>query len=255
MKKREFIVQDLLSKIYQEEFIEGKLPNQKRTCQKLWRFPLYDSTSNQNLEEIGIVLVVQGSGIFIHEKWVKNPMIFNSLTRTPYDRIHSKMISLSKAPATPDEQKIFQLADNEEVWTFERVRIVNYKIEQLETSKLPVGLFPNVTQEVVEHSIQRYVESCGYRISHYISSYTPIATSMAQSAILLCKRGPQRCKSRIGQFLEDGRVYEFSNIVAIDYAVTLYSTFRSRNPSFTHRLIGRGRATNFLDDKSKNSEL
>ena len=26
MKKREFIVQDLLSKIYQEEFIEGKLP-------------------------------------------------------------------------------------------------------------------------------------------------------------------------------------------------------------------------------------
>lgn len=29
MKKREFIVQDLLSKIYQEEFKEGKLPNQR----------------------------------------------------------------------------------------------------------------------------------------------------------------------------------------------------------------------------------
>ena len=28
-EKREFIVQDLLSKIYQEEFIEGKLPNQR----------------------------------------------------------------------------------------------------------------------------------------------------------------------------------------------------------------------------------
>ena len=135
------------------------------------------------------------------------------------------MISLSKAPATPDEQKIFQLADNEEVWTFERVRIVNYKIEQLETSKLPVGLFPNVTQEVVEHSIQRYVESCGYRISHYISSYTPIATSMAQSAILLCKRGTPAMQITNRAILEDGRVYEFSNIVAIDYAVTYIRPF------------------------------
>lgn len=225
MKKREFIVQDLLSKIYQEEFIEGKLPNQRELARNygVSRFTIQQAI--KNLEEIGIVRVVQGSGIFIHEKWVKNPMIFNSLTRTPYDRIHSKMISLRKAPATPDEQKIFQLADNEEVWTFERVRIVNYKIEQLETSKLPVGLFPNVTQEVVEHSIQRYVESCGYRISHYISSYTPIATSMAQSAILLCKRGTPAMQITNRAILEDGRVYEFSNIVAIDYAVTYIRPF------------------------------
>ena len=67
-----------------------------------------------------------------------------------------------------DEQQIFQIGPDEEVWTFERVRIVNYKIEQLETSKLPVSLFPELTQEIVEHSIQRYVESCGYRISHHI---------------------------------------------------------------------------------------
>ena len=33
MKKREFIVQDLLSKIYQEEFSAGKLPNQRTLAQ------------------------------------------------------------------------------------------------------------------------------------------------------------------------------------------------------------------------------
>ena len=127
MKKREFIVQDLLSKIYQEEFSAGKLPNQRTLAQTygVSRFTIQQAI--KNLEEIGIVKVVQGSGIFIHEKWVKNPMIFNSLTRTPYDRIHSKMISLNKAAATLDEQQIFQIGPDEEVWTFERVRIVNYK--------------------------------------------------------------------------------------------------------------------------------
>ena len=152
-------------------------------------------------------------------------MIFNSLTRTPYDRIHSKMISLNKAVATLDEQQIFQIGPDEEVWTFERVRIVNYKIEQLETSKLPVSLFPELTQEIVEHSIQRYVESCGYRISHYITSYTPITTSTAQSCILLCKRGTPAMQISNRAILEDGRVYEFSNIVAIDYAVTYIRPF------------------------------
>jgi hypothetical protein len=47
MKKREFIVQDLLSKIYQEEFKEGKLPNQRELSKKLWGFPLYDPASDQ----------------------------------------------------------------------------------------------------------------------------------------------------------------------------------------------------------------
>ena len=81
------------------------------------------------------------------------------------------MIDLKKGPATLDEQKIFQLPDGEEIWTFERIRIVNYKIEQLEISKLPVAMFPDLSKEVVEHSIQNYVEQKGFRISHYITSY------------------------------------------------------------------------------------
>lgn len=225
MKKREFIIQDLLSKIYQEEFPKGKLPNQRALAELygVSRFTIQQAV--KNLEEIGIVRVVQGSGIFVHEKWVKNPMIFNSLTRTPYDRISSKMISLTKEPATQDEQKIFQINEQEEVWTFERIRIVNYKIEQLEISKLPVSLFPFIDQEVVEHSIQKYVENHGYRISHYITSYAPIATSMAQSKILLCKRGTPAMQITNRAILDDGRVFEYSNIIAIDYAVTYIRPF------------------------------
>ena len=53
MKKREFIIQDLLSKIYQEQYPDGKLPNQ-RALAKLYgvsRFTIQQAI--KNLEEIG----------------------------------------------------------------------------------------------------------------------------------------------------------------------------------------------------------
>lgn len=229
MKKREFIIQDLLSKIYQKEFINGKLPIQRKLAEMygVSRFTIQQAVND--LAEIGIVRVVQGSGIFIHEKWVKNPMIFNSLTKTPYNRIRSKMLQLSKSPATMDEQKIFQINALEEVWTFERVRIVDYKIEQLEISKLPVKLFPNLSQEIVEHSIQKYVENQGYLISHYITSYAPVTISREQAEILLCKKGTPAMQITNRGILENGQVFEYSNILAIDYAVTYIRPFDREN--------------------------
>ncbi|MGM0124460.1 hypothetical protein IGI37_001838 [Enterococcus sp. AZ194] len=225
MKKREFIVQDLLSKIYQEEFAEGKLPNQRNlaTTYGVSRFTIQQAI--KSLEEIGIVRVVQGSGIFVHEKWVKNPLIFNSLTRTPYDRIESRVLKLEKRAADYEERRLFQLDENEEVWHFERIRIVNYKIEQLENSILPVKLFPVITKEVVEHSIQRFVEKQGYKISHYISNYTPVNLTKGQSEVLMSKRGTPAMQIKNRALLEDGRVFEYSDILAIDYSVTYIRPF------------------------------
>ncbi|HBY89482.1 MAG TPA: hypothetical protein DEO37_03460 [Aerococcaceae bacterium] len=68
MNKREFIVQDILSKIYQEEYDGGKLPNQ-RELSKLYDVSRYTiQKAIKILEEIGIVKVIQGSGIYIHEE-------------------------------------------------------------------------------------------------------------------------------------------------------------------------------------------
>lgn len=225
MKKREFIVQDLLSKIYQEEFVKGKLPDQRSLAleYQVSRFTIQQAI--KELEEIGIVRVVQGSGIFIHEKWVKNPLIFNSLTRTPYDRIESKVLKLEERLANREEQQLFQLTEGETVWHFERLRIVNYKIEQLESSLMPVKLFPNLTKAVVEHSIQHYVEKEGYRISHYISNYTPVTLSKIQSELLRVKRGAPAMQIKNRALLDDGRIFEYSEIIAIDYSVTYIRPF------------------------------
>lgn len=75
------------------------------------------------LEDIGIVKSVQGSGMFIQKQFQLSPLIFNTLTRTPYDRISSKAIYLEKKKSTLEKEQIFQLNNSEDIWTFERVRI------------------------------------------------------------------------------------------------------------------------------------
>jgi hypothetical protein len=47
MKKREFIVQDLLSKIYQEEFKEGEAAESKKAGGHLRSLSLYDPAGGE----------------------------------------------------------------------------------------------------------------------------------------------------------------------------------------------------------------
>lgn len=225
LKKSEFIVQDLLSKIYQESFINGKLPSQRELA-KIYEVSRYTIQSVVKiLEDIGIVEVRHGSGIYVRTGWVKNPLIFNSLTRTPYERITSKMLSLNRRLANKEEQRIFQIDTEAEVWEFERVRIVNYKIEQLEKSKMPVTLFPELTKEIIEHSIQDYVEKSGYRISHFITSYNSVSVGKELAEKLVCRKGTPAMEIINRSLLEDGKVYEYSEIISIDYAVTYIRPF------------------------------
>lgn len=225
MRKRDFIVQDLISKIYQTQFKDGKLPNQRKLAEiyQVSRYTIQEAINT--LSEIGIIKAVQGSGMYIREELQYNSLIFNSLTRTPYKRISSKLISISKNQATPEEEQIFQLKEPEEVWTFVRLRIVDYAIEQIEKSKMLVSMFPDLSQEVIEDSIQKYVQRSGYNISHYITSYTPMLVNQEESQLLMCKRGTPAMRISNRCVLDDGRIYEYSELTAIDYTCTYIIPF------------------------------
>jgi len=220
MTKKEFIIQDLLCKIYQDQFSDGKLPNQRKLAEMygVSRFTIQQSIDV--MEEMGVLDVIQGSGIYIRKKWKKNPMIFNSLSRTPYERIESKMLKLEKMKATQEERQIFQLGEDEAVWYFERLRLVDFKIQQFEVSKLPVSLFPNLTKEIVEGSIQNFVADSGYRISHYMTSYRPIVIDKKQMDLFMCKKGTPAMLIQNRGLLEDGRIFQYSEVTSIDYSVS-----------------------------------
>ena len=229
MKKREFVVQDLLSKIYQDHYTDGKLPTQRSLAKQyeVSRYTIQEAVNS--LSDIGAIEVVQGSGMFIRKDAKKNPLIYNSLTRNSYDRITSKIIYFEKQPAIEEDRQIFELDEEQDVWNFQRIRIVNYTITQIETSKLPVSLFPDFTSSIAEDSIQKYVQQSKYAISHYITSYTPILTTREQSELLLCKKGTPAMKIVNRGILKDGQVYEYSEVIAIDYTCTYIVPFNKES--------------------------
>lgn len=225
MKKREFVVQDILSKIYQEHYKEGKLPDQRKLAEQydVSRYTIQEAI--KILKDIGVIQVIQGSGMFIRQDAKQNPLIYNSVNQNPYGRITSKVLVFKKQPASEEDRQIFELEKERFVWIFQRIRIVNYKITQIETSKLPVSLFPGFTPDIAEHSIQDYVQRSGHEISHYITSYVPVLVTKEQSELLQCKKSTPAMRISNRCLLKNGQVYEHSEVIAIDYMCTYITPF------------------------------
>lgn len=229
MKKKEFIIQDLLSKIYQNHYPDGKLPTQRNLAvfYKVSRYTIQDAIAK--LRDIGVITVIQGSGIFVRKNVNKNPLIYNSITATPYKRIVSKPMYLRKEKATEADQRIFEIEEKDTIWVFSRIRIVNYQMVQIETSRLPYHLFPNLKVEDISHSIQAYIQEENYTISHYITSYSPVLINKEQAQIMSCKRGTPAMKIESRGILKDGVVYEYSEVIALDYTCTYITPFNKEN--------------------------
>lgn len=225
MKKKDFIVHDLLSKIYQFTFEDLKLPTERSlaTQYNVSRHTVHEAL--KRLKNIGIIKVVQGSGIFIKKNIRNNPLIYNSLTENPYENIKSKVIYLEKELATQEDQQVFGLVGTDEVWVFQRIRIVNYQIVQVETSRMPKKLFAHLTLEDVEQSIQSYVKAQKYKISHYLTTYEPLSIDKKLAELLMQKKGTAAMKIINRGILSNGSIFEMSEIIALDYKCTYITPF------------------------------
>ncbi len=225
MKKSTFIVQDLLSKIYQRQFPAGKLPTQRELAASYGVSRDTVQRAIKTLADVGVVRLVQGSGIYLRDQAHINPLVFNSITLTPYDHIVSTCLELTCGPATLEEQHAFQMPGPIPVWHIRRLRTVNHVNEQIEVSHMPTTMFPDLTREVVEHSIQDYVERKGYRISHFMTTYAPCSLTHEEAEVLACKRTTPAMHIQTRGILSTGRVFEYSNVTAIDYEVSYIRPF------------------------------
>lgn len=231
MKKKEFIIHDMLSKIYQNHYPNGKLPTQRELAAsyQVSRYTIQDVI--RKLRDIGVINVIQGSGIFVKNNVNQNPLIYNSITAIPYKHITSKPIYLKKMQATEEDLRIFDLNEGENIWEFQRIRIVNYQIVQIETSKLPYRLFPVLELQDIAQSIQEYVQQQNLTISHYITSYKPTVITKEQAKLMSCKKGIPAMQIQNRCLLKDGIVYEYSQVTAIDYSCTYITPFNRENHS------------------------
>lgn len=146
------------------------------------------------------------------------------MTENSYEDIISKTIYLKKVEPSLEIQRMFGLNENQLVWEFQRIRIVKYQITQIETSILPCYLFEELSKEDIEGSIQNYVQK-KYEISHYIVNYEAINISKGQAELLQCKKGISAMEITNRGILNDGTIYQYSKVIALDYNCTYILPF------------------------------
>ncbi|MDO5407422.1 MAG: GntR family transcriptional regulator [Eubacteriales bacterium] len=224
-KKTEFIVSDLISKIFQQKFWNNKLPTQRdlASAYQVSRFTIQKAL--KRLEAIGLIESIQGDGIYIRERALGNPLVSNSMTEVPYQDLLSKMLYLKKVKPDSELQSIFNLAPDEDVWEFQRIRIVCYEICQLETAWMPCSLFPDLSKEAIEDSIQNYALKKKCRISHFMTTYRPTTLSRDVAETLGCKKGTPAMFITSRGILKDGMIFICSKINAIHYECTYIIPF------------------------------
>lgn len=233
MKKKEFVTQDLLSKIYQSsESGPRKLPPERQLAEEygVSRFTIRQAL--EKLASIGVVRIVQGSGIWINEQARNNPLVYNSITEKRFDQIRFRLISLHKKRPDRDEQQIFGLTDDSFIWQFCRLRFVDEEAVQIEISRMPAADFADLNQQVIESSLQQYVLGKGYQISHMLTTYRAVTVSREQAALLGCKKGSPAMHISNRGILEGGRVYEISDIIDINYTCTYVIPHNRANLAF-----------------------
>ncbi len=231
MKKREFIADDLLSKIYQNKYPPGgKLPTERELAQQyqVSRYTIREAL--KKLLNIGSIHVVQGSGIFVTDTITQSPLISNSLQEKKFKDIESKVVYLKREKASASSQRIFD--SQSDVWSFKRVRLVDYQKVQIETSLVPVELFPDLDEGVIAQSVHEYVQKCGYAISHFITSYSAVNVSKEDAELLNCKKGLAAMKIVNRGILKDGQVFEYSELINLDYSVSYFTPFNTNKHQF-----------------------
>lgn len=224
-KKTNFIIEDLISKIYQQNFWNRKLPTQRDLAAEYGVSRFTVQKALKHLESIGLIQSIQGDGIYVRSRALGNPMVYNSLTEVPYTEISSQVLHLEKAVPDSSVVQIFNLGPGEMVWEFQRIRIVRFEISQLETGYIPCRLFPDLTKKDLEDSIQNCALQKKYRISHFMTTYHAALLSKKEAEILRCKKGEPAMAIVSRGILKDGTIFVHSRITAIKYECTYITPF------------------------------
>ena len=228
MKKYELVVQDIISKICQNS-ISYKLPPERDLSELygLSRFTIRKALAK--LEAIGIVKAKLGSGYFINTAVMGTPLIYNSITENSFDEMSYKKIKLNKTLPDQHDKQIFSISDDDYIWHIRRLRLIHNKVIQIEDAKIPVRLFSEMNEHIIESSLQKHALSIGLSIDSYLTTYQAISVSKEDADILGCKKNTAAMNITNRGFLDNGELFIVSNIIDINYQCTYHTPFNSES--------------------------
>lgn len=229
MKKKDFIAENIIGKIYQNKYKkEEKLPTERELA------ILYGTSRDtirsalKKLVELNFLEIIQGKGIFVKDIIGGGSIIYNSLLNKNYRQITSKILYLKEITPTLEMQKIFDISEKDSLLEYKRIRIVDFKKLQIELTRIPKNLFPNLTLKDIEGSFHEYVISQKYEISHFITTYSAINLKKEEAELLNSKKGKAVMLIKNRGVLTDSTMFEYSELICEEYTCSYISNFNSK---------------------------
>ncbi|WP_018659168.1 GntR family transcriptional regulator [Allofustis seminis] len=228
------IASDLKHRIVHQEF-DCLLPTHHELAQ-------YYNTSRMTISKAIQVLKIEGwlmtdrrNGTFIRprkiERYAYDTPIDHYDGGTAYygsrGTLSTRVIAFAIQPAEDHEIDHLQLDEGDLVYNIIRLRLMNDQPIVLEYTVMPVDLIPNVTEEVLHHSIYRHIcNNLNLMIGAASRRIRADRSDVYDHMHLKCAPNTPILEIEQVVFLEDGRPFEFSQ-TRYPYDVTefTYTTF------------------------------
>lgn len=232
MDQKQLIIDTFIHKINSNIYLKNdKLPSERELVKSFNTSRYTVRKALAKLEKIGYIRKVQGSGIFVTDIDHFDNLVYNSMTEIKRKDIVSLLNYLKKRAPTKEEALLFDITENDFVWDFQRIRIAEYKMNQIENTIIPCCLFPNLNKDNIISSLHKYVEECGYEIYYFATEYSSVPIDLAQSKILGVKKGLPAMKIKNKGYLLDHRLFEISESINIDYTCSYIRKYNKKQES------------------------
>jgi len=137
------------------------------------------------LKEQGFIHSRQGSGIYVNpQEFYQERTMFTMSDRFRQTHLDSKVLSFELEIASPELATQFNLAEDQRLFHFTRLRLLEGKPLVVEETWMPKALFPELNEEVLLGSIMTYMGDQGYVVSHDFKTISAIQLTHKQAKLL-----------------------------------------------------------------------
>ena len=166
-----------------------------------------------------LVYTVKGQGTFVTETIDRSSLLDSNIDEyfgfsTNYKKqesIQNEVISFHERHPDDHEMKKLEVKETDIVYDIIRLRSTNNEPLRLEYTIMPKSIIPGITKEVLNHSIYQYIQNTlNLTIGDAIRKVSADKSDAYDQQYLNCKVDDPVLEVEQQVFLEDGRVFEFS---------------------------------------------
>lgn len=128
------------------------------------------------LKDKGYIHSRQGSGYYVNPpEFYKEQHLTTLSDRYSYSNLSSSVLEFDKIDPTDELRVMFHLFEDQQLYHYRRIRLIDDVPVALEETWMPVHLFQQFSEADLYGSVMKYIEDCRYMISHDFKKIQAVA--------------------------------------------------------------------------------